>query len=108
MAAYGIAGMVARGDADAFLAFRDLHDHAFLRRLGQCTSDQLDALLWGFLILCEKAGRHVSTHPKFHWLVHLPCGLLISALICESKRRVPKRYAWDQCNLTGLDKGCPE
>ena len=105
VAAYGIAGMVARDDANALLAFRDLHDHVFLRRLGRCTSEQLGDLVWGFLNLCEKAGWHASMHPKFHWLVHLAWGLLISALICESKHRVPKRYAREQCNLTGFDKG---
>jgi hypothetical protein len=63
---------------------------------------------WGFLNRCEKAAWHASMHPKFHWLVHLPWGLLISALICESKHKVPKRYAREQCSLTGLDKGCPE
>ena len=37
--------------------------------------------------------------------MHLPCDLLISALICESKRRTPKRYAREQCNLAGVDEG---
>ena len=50
VAAYGIVGMAARDAADAFHAFRDVHDHVFLRRLGQCTSEQLDELVWGFLV----------------------------------------------------------
>ena len=43
-------------------------------------------------------------HPKFHWLVHLSREQVVSALVCESKHKVPKAYAKDQCNLTGFDE----
>ncbi len=39
---YDISGLVSWDAADAFLAFRDLHDNVFLRRVGQCTSEHLD------------------------------------------------------------------
>ena len=43
-------------------------------------------------------------HPKFHWLVHLAREHVVSALVREAKHKVPKRYAKDQCNLTGFDE----
>jgi hypothetical protein len=103
--AYGIAGTVARHADDLFLAFRDLHDHVFLRGSGDCTAEQLDGLVRAFLSIVERAGWKANMRPKFHWLVHLPWGIILSALICEAKHRIHKRYARAQCNLVGFDKG---
>lgn len=102
--AYGLGGGVGADEAAAFMAYVDVHENAHLLRLGECSRQHLDDLVWAFLGRCEAVGWHASMHPKFHWLVHLPWGISLSALPCEAKHKVPKRYAREQCNLTGFDK----
>ena len=108
VAAFGIFGSLGADGAAAVIAVWTLCDHVLLRRLNKCTPTKLDDMVWDFLNKCEFAEWHDAMHPKFHWLVHLPWGLLLSALVCEAKHKVPKRYGKDQCNLTGFDMGGPD
>ena len=95
---------MGRPGTDAFLAGVDVHEAASLRKTNGCSGAHIQACVKRFLAACVAAGWEESMHPKFHWLVHLSREQVVSALVCESKHKVPKAYAKDQCNLTGFDE----
>ena len=92
-------------ETDAFIALIDMCDAIHLRTTDAVTPEFAYDKVCKFLAACVAAGWDEFMHPKFHWLLHLGWELVISALICEAKHRVPKRFAKDTVNLTSFDFG---
>ena len=90
-------------DTNAFVAVIDMCEAFHLRKTDLVDTAYAHARVLAFLDACTAAGWNDRMHPKFHWLVHLAAGLVISALVCEGKHRLPKRFARELKNLTNFD-----
>jgi hypothetical protein len=93
----------------AFLAMADLLDMVQATTWNKVSVQSLRACVRMFLQLCVDAGWAETTHPKFHWLVHLPrhlekFGCLLSCFVHERKHKLVKRYSNDICNTTSFEK----
>jgi hypothetical protein len=105
VASFGLhAGGACLAEATTVMALIDLYEAATLRRSGDCSAGDVLRRVHKFLDWCVHSNWEEFMHPKFHWLLH--CSeLVLSALVCEAKHRVPKRYARETCNLVGFDRG---
>ena len=88
----------------AFLRMLDMVEAISMRKSNRCTKATARERVKQFLDACVACGWEGSMHPKFHWLVHLCSELVVGALQCEDKHRVPKRYARETLNLTSFDR----
>jgi hypothetical protein len=101
---YGVQlGGACTAEGFAVLALVDVFEAVQMRRADECTHDELMGRVHDFLDRCVAAGWTDSMHPKFHWLLHF--FTVVSALACEAKHRLPKRFAKDQARVSGIDAG---
>jgi hypothetical protein len=99
---YGVQpGGACTDEGFVVLALMDVYEAVQMRRGDECTHDELMDRVHDFLDRCVAVGWTDSMHPKFHWLIHF--FTVISALACEGKHRLPKRFAKEQKRITGID-----
>ena len=91
-------------EVQAFIAMVEMEETFLLRRTDEATTDDAQRDVLKFMRLCVAADWARSMHPKFHWLFHLMNCVVISAIVCESKHKEPKRYARDQRTLKSYDQ----